>query len=135
MSVQTATNVGCFWTLFPDGPAQKAGIRPGQILNQVDGVPTMPPDLPSFKTGQEYKLLINEVADRNPREIAVSIPFKKGTKQRPPIVEPKAITVEILPSKIGVLRIPYFSGAAGMRFGSELASTVSGLQEFRASTV
>ncbi len=117
-----------FLDVFAEGPAQKAGIRPGQILHQVDGAPTVPPDLPSFKTGEDHKLLIDDIAGSNSREITLSVPFKKGTKQRPPIVEPKAITVEVLPSKIGVLRIPYFSGAAGMRFGSELASAVASLR-------
>lgn len=117
-----------FLDIFPGGPAQKVGIRPGQILDQVDDAPTLPPDLPSFKTGQDHKLLIEDIGGRNRREITLSVPFKKGTKQRPPIVEPKAITVEVLPSRIGVLRIPYFSGSAGMRFGAELASAVAGLR-------
>jgi carboxyl-terminal processing protease len=118
-----------FLDVFPEGPAQKAGIRPGQILDAVDGAPAIPPNLPSLKTGQDYKLVISDLAGGDSREIALSVPFQKGTKQRPPIVEPKAVTLEILSSRIGVLRIPYFSGAAGLRFGASLASAVSDLRK------
>ena len=35
---------------------------------------------------------------------------------------------EFIPPIVGLLRIPYFSGAAGMRFGTDLAAAVSGLK-------
>jgi carboxyl-terminal processing protease len=116
-----------FLDVFPEGPAQRAGIRPGQILNAVDGAPVSPPNLPSLRTGQEYKLVTGDLAGRNSREITVSVPFKKGTKQRPPIVAPKPVTLEVLSSRIGVLRVPYFSGAVGLSFGATLGSAVADL--------
>src|SRR5581483_3765465 len=57
----------------------------------------------------------------------VSVPYRKGTKQRPPIVEPQAVTWSVVDGKIGQLRIPYFSGSAGMRFGTELGAAIAGL--------
>ena len=46
----------------------------------------------------------------------IAVPKRKGTKQRPPIVEPKSpIPAKIRPG-IGLLKIVYFPGAFGMAF-------------------
>ena len=56
----------------------------------------------------------------NSREIAVSVPFRKGTKDRPPIVEPKSpIHMSRFP-KTGLLKIPYFPGPTGISFANAL---------------
>jgi len=114
-----------FLDVFPEGPADKAGIRPGEILREIDGVPTQPPTLPVLKTGEKYTLALSSPSAR--RDVTVEVPFRKGTKERPPIVEPKAVTHRVLPGNIGLLRIPYFSGSAGMRFGAALSTAVAEL--------
>lgn len=117
-----------FLDVFPEGPAEKAGISPGQTLLSIDAAPALPPELPALKTGQTYRLLISGEEDNgHAREVSLPVPFRKGTKQRPPIVEPTAVTHRVIQGKIGLLRIPYFSGAAGMRFGSALARAVADL--------
>jgi C-terminal processing protease CtpA/Prc len=116
-----------FLDVFPEGPADKAGIRPGEILDAIDDTPSKPPAMPTLRTGNTYKLTLNG-ASGQPRHVTVTVPFRKGTKQRPPIVEPKAVTHELLPDKTGLLRIPYFSGAAGIRFGTELSQAMRDLE-------
>jgi carboxyl-terminal processing protease len=117
-----------FLDVFPEGPADKAGIRPGDFLVSVDGVDFSSPTYPPFTTGQTHQLVIGDIENTRPRTVSISIPFRKGTKQRPPIVEPKAVTARILEPGIGLLRVPYFSGAAGIRFGKELKSAVDDLK-------
>ncbi|MCU1325431.1 MAG: Carboxyl-terminal protease [Bryobacterales bacterium] len=116
-----------FLDVFPEGPADKAGIRPGEILQAIDDTPSKPPDMPTLSTGNTYNVSLIGT-NGQPRHVTVTVPFRKGTKQRPPIVEPKAVTHELIPQKVGLLRIPYFSGAAGMRFGTELSRAIRDLE-------
>lgn len=117
-----------FLDVFPEGPADKAGIHPGEILVSVDGVDFNPPAYPPFTTGQTHQLVIRNIENTQPHSVSISIPFRKGTKQRPPIVEPKAVTARMVEPGVGLLRVPYFSGAAGIRFGKELKSAIDGLK-------
>lgn len=117
-----------FLDVFPEGPADKAGIRPGDFLVSVDGVSYSPPTYPPFTTGRSHELVIGDIENKQPRTVSISIPFRKGTKQRPPIVEPKAVTAQMLKCGVGLLRVPYFSGAAGIRFGNELKSAIDSLK-------
>jgi C-terminal processing protease CtpA/Prc len=117
-----------FLDVFPEGPADKAGIRPGEFLVSVDGVDFSPSAYPPFTTGQTHQLVIGDIENTRARTVSISIPFRKGTKQRPPIVEPKVVTARMLERGIGLLRVPYFSGAAGIRFGKDLRAAIDGLK-------
>ena len=117
-----------FVDVFPEGPAERAGVRPGDVLMKVNGKEPSVDWPPQFKMGATHQLTVGDNQGANIRTFSAVVPLRKGTKQRPPILEPKAVTAEFLPPDIGVLRIPYFSGAAGMRFGAELVKAVSGLK-------
>jgi C-terminal processing protease CtpA/Prc len=116
-----------FLDVFPEGPADRAGIRPGQQLISINGLAAVPPELPALETGQTYRLLLSENGHGTPREVFLPVPFRKGTKQRPPILEPTAVTHSVLSGNVGLLRIPYFSGAVGMRFGAALRAAIADL--------
>jgi len=79
-----------FLDVFEDGPAHVAGIRPGDILNAVDGTACLPPSTPYFAAGHAHTLLVGKPGNGSQREIVIEVPKRKGTKQRPPIVEPKS---------------------------------------------
>ncbi len=69
-----------FLDVFPEGPADKAGIRPGDFLVSVDGVNFSPPTYPPFTTGQTHQLVIGDIENTRPRTVSISIPVRKGTK-------------------------------------------------------
>ena len=73
-----------FLDVFEDGPAHLAGIKPGEMLVAVDGTSYAPPTMPPFRIGETHKIAISSALGENSREITVSIPFRKGTKDRPP---------------------------------------------------
>ena len=117
-----------FLDVFEDGPAHIAGIRPGDLLLGVDGTPYVPPLVPRFKIGYTHRLSISNVRGENRRDVAVEVPFRKGTKARPPIVAPKSLVHAIIASNGGLLRILYFPGAFGMRFARALDAAVRDLK-------
>ena len=50
----------------------------------------------------------------------IHVPKRKGTKQRPPLVEPRSPIYSRLGQDIGLLKIAYFPGAMGMQFANTL---------------
>jgi C-terminal processing protease CtpA/Prc len=119
-----------FLDIFPEGVAELANIKSGELLCELNGVPVSPPEVPSFETGRGHKLHIAASDGSAVRDIAVVVPFRKGTKSRPPIVEPRAVTSEFIAPDIGILRIPYFSGALGLKFGQDLGKAIDELKAF-----
>ena len=47
---------------------------------------------------------------------------RKGTKTRPPIVEPKSLSHTMVSPGIGLLRVTYFPGEMGIGFADRLGS-------------
>ena len=109
-----------FLDVFEGGPAHLAGIKSGDTLVAVDGTPYEPPAMPLFRIGETYNIAIASALGENLREITISVPFRKGTKDRPPIVEPKSPIYAVAAPKTGILRVAYFPGPTGISFANEL---------------
>jgi C-terminal processing protease CtpA/Prc len=132
-SVRELQRNGCqkwmFLDVFEDGPAHVAGIKPGDILDAVDGKPCLPPAAPYFAIGTTHSLLVAKPGTDGPKEIVIDVPKRKGTKQRPPIVEPKSPFHAKIGQSIGLLKIAYFPGAMGMGFANALDQAVHDLRQ------
>jgi C-terminal processing protease CtpA/Prc len=118
-----------FLDAFEGGPAHLAGIKPGDMLLAVDGTEYLPPSMPPFDVGETYRLKIADTRGKDAREVAVEVPKRKGTRARPPIVEPKSLSHAMVAPTIGLLRIVYFAGATGLRFAKELDAAVTDLKQ------
>jgi C-terminal processing protease CtpA/Prc len=116
-----------FLDVFDGGPADVAGIKPGDILDAVDGTACLPPATPYFAIGHTHTLLVTESGSDTAKEVVIAVPNRKGTKQRPPIVEPKALVHAKIGPGIGLLKIVYFPGAFGMDFAKTLDRAVHDL--------
>jgi carboxyl-terminal processing protease len=117
-----------FLDVFEGGPAHTAGIKPGDMLVAVDGAEYLPPSMPPFDVGRTYSLRIADARGENTRHVAVEVPKRKGTRARPPIVEPKSLSHAVLPHNVGVLKIVYFPGPMGLGFAKELDKAITDLK-------
>lgn len=115
-----------FVDVFEDGPAYNAGVGPGDLLLASDGAEPASGNLPTFGIGRTHKLIVAK--EQQTVEAAVEVPFRKGSKQRPPLVEPFSIRHRMLAPGIGLLRVLYFPGAIGIRFSDQLRACIADLQ-------
>lgn len=120
-----------FLDVFEEGPAHQAGIRQGEVLEAVDGTSCIPPAVPVLRLGQTYNFVISAIRGRSPRTVVVTVPFRKGTKERPPIIEPKSPIHRMVGPGIGLLKIPYFPDPTGLSFAKALDSAIHDLKSQR----
>lgn len=118
-----------FLDVFESGPADVAGIKPGYILETVDGKCYAPPTTPYFGIGQTHNLRVRNMRDGSSKEIGIAVPMRKGTKQRPPIVEPRSPVHAMSAPGVGLLKVPYFPGSAGMGFANDLDRAIDDLKK------
>jgi C-terminal processing protease CtpA/Prc len=115
-----------FVDVFEDGPAYVAGIQPGDLLLAVDGVEPMPGSFPVFGIGRTHNVVLSK--EQQTVDVVVEVPFRKGSKQRPPLVEPVSIRHRVIAPGIGMLKVLYFPGAIGIGFSNQLRAAIADLK-------
>jgi C-terminal processing protease CtpA/Prc len=117
-----------FLDVFEDGPADMAGIKPGEMLVAVDDTAYVPPSMPPFKLGGTHTLRVSNVRGENPRDIVINVPSKRAAR-RLPIVESKGLAHATVGPNVGLVKTTYFRGEMGMRFSRELDATIKALKD------
>jgi C-terminal processing protease CtpA/Prc len=118
-----------FLDVFEGGPAHVAGVKPGDMLVAVNGSEYLPPTMPPFNVGEMYDLKIADAGGQNTRQVAVEVPKRKGTRTRPPIIEPKPLYHAMVAPGIALLRVTYFPGELGIGFANALDPVMKSLKQ------
>jgi carboxyl-terminal processing protease len=126
-SVPNGAGRWMFLDVFERSPAALAGIRPGYFLISVDGEMSAPPSLPIFRFGQSHQVAVAVPHQKKTEELIVRIPQPSSQRGRPPLVEPKSVGHFML-ENVGILKIPYFSGAFGLSFSRLLDAAMASLK-------
>lgn len=115
-----------FLDVIEDGPAFRAGIRPGELLLSADSKAIIPPAQPTFRIGAVHQLEIGALAGGS-REVSLTVP-NRAAKDRPPMIEPRSLSHHMIDSDIGYVRVATFPGSVGQSFARALDRTIQDLK-------
>ncbi len=125
------TSRGSRW-IFQDvhdgGAAALAGIKPGDVLLNVNNKEIIPPEHPVFPMGVESKLTVVGNDDRE-RSLTVDVSKPKGRKLQ--FIEPTLVQSKHIGEEIGYLKVAMFPGTIGVEVANEISAAVEGLGEIR----
>ncbi|WP_031498098.1 S41 family peptidase [Bryobacter aggregatus] len=101
-----------FQDVHPGGLAGNAGIEPGDVLLQLDGIEIVQPVAPTFALATDHKLTIRK-RNGNISSVNVSVPPSQS-KKRPLIVPDQVVTSRKLDATTGYIRVSMFPGVLGI---------------------
>lgn len=105
------------------GPADAAGLHPGDILKSVNGRPILPPEQPTFAMGTDWSLEIQRGTQHSTLRVAVPMPRSR----RQPYCEPDAVSASTLDGNVGYLKVSIFPGLLGLGVAREIDTAVAEL--------
>ncbi|MCU1323519.1 MAG: hypothetical protein JWM43_3168 [Acidobacteriaceae bacterium] len=122
-----------FQDVHADGPADRVGIRAGDILLEVDHVPFRPPGHPVFRMPSTAVVLIRDSSGRNVLK-CVNIPGPRSSilipkrKIPPAFAQPRSVVCRQMAKDIGYIRFSTFRGAIGIDVANETDLALGELQ-------
>jgi len=128
-SVSTAAGPRwAFQDVLPGGPADHAGIKPGDILLTIDKTPVAPPKVPEFRMNSSAALALSH---RNGVDQERTVTLTTASPKYPdcPYSEPKNLTVTVLENGVGLLRVAIFPGIIGVDFAHEIDNAMAKLKD------
>ena len=108
-----------------EGPAQLAGIEPGDLLLSIDGEPANPSKPPQFRVGSSVCLGIAKGNGQN-AEVKFEIP---NPKSRQPFTLPKPVVHRTLRDGVGYLKVNIFPGLVGIDVARDIDRAITSLQD------
>lgn len=117
-----------FLDVHEGGPAQAAGIEPGDLLMALNGHEIRPPVQPMFRMGEAIKI---EVRKRDGSLFPGTLPIPSPKSKQRPMSIPRAISFSKLPDGIGLLKATMFPGAVGIDVARDITIAMT---ELRACT-
>ncbi len=122
------TGLGIRWIfqdVHPGGPADKAGIEPGDILIKIGDHEIVPPEQPVFRMNSEVIATVLK-GNQSSKEVQFDIPSPKFLK--PPIGEPDIVNHRLLGDGIGYIKITMFPGIVGIDVANDIDKAVAELK-------
>jgi len=123
---RNATDGGAHWVasdVHGGGPAELAGLKPGDVLVSVNDRPILPPEQPMFAMGAEFALAIRRADEQH--TLRVVVPLPRSRKQ--PYCEPRAVESSQLDQNTGYLKVSILPGLLGLDVAREIDSAVAEL--------
>ena len=92
------------------GPANAAGLQPGDVIQTIDG--SCPPagEPPMFAMGTDVSLAV----DRGSEQVVVRMKIPAPRSRKQPAADLKAVTWSILDGNVGYMKVPILPGILGL---------------------
>lgn len=107
-----------FQDVLPRGLADRAQIRPADLLLSIQNQPIAPPTQPSFPMQKSIDIIIRRPATG--REMPLTLSTQTPKFKDNPYTEPQSIAASVIDSSIGYLKISLFPGRLGIDFARHL---------------
>jgi carboxyl-terminal processing protease len=116
-------NLWVFQDVAPGGPADRAGIKPGDTLLRIGADEIVPPSKPAFAMGTETPVVIRPGDGPQAKTITISTP--KAKHRDNPAAEPRAV-VASFQDGVGMLKVSLFPGKLGIDFARDVTNAIEG---------
>ena len=100
-----------FQDVHEGGPAYEAGLRPGDILLQINSRELKPPEPPIFPVGTDSQITFR---NRKGEEVSLTLHVPSPRSKNRPVIVPKSVLCSRLPDGIGWVKVTMFPGAVGI---------------------
>jgi carboxyl-terminal processing protease len=110
-----------FQDVHAEGPAQLAGIQPGDILLRLGDREIVPPESPWFAMGSANSITVAK-PDGSTATFTLSVPMPKSLK--PPVVVPRTVSFRRLEEGVGLIKVTMFPGIVGIDVAREMTEAV-----------
>lgn len=124
------TSDGSRW-MFADvqeeGPADRAGIQPGELLLSIDGEELETAKPPQFRVGGNLSLGIRQL-DGHEAQIEIEVPKPNSGKR--PFSLPMPVVHRKLDDGIGYLKVNIFPGLVGIDVSRDIDRAVKSFQDY-----
>ena len=109
-----------FQDVQPGGVAERAGIKPADVLLSINGRPIQPSEQPLFEMNDNTPLVISRNGDQQELRLTLETPAPKYRDN--PYAEPESLIAKMLPDSVGHLKVALFPGKIGIDFANRLDS-------------
>lgn len=107
------------------GPAHCAGLRPLDLLVEINGSVIPVADSPAFPMGALARVKVL----RNSREVTLDIDVPVPRSRKQPYAEPKAVSFSTLNHSIGYLKVSILPGLLGLDVAREIDAGVAAVAD------
>lgn len=115
-----------FQDVHDGSPPALAGIRPGDLLLDIDGQPIFPPEKPAFRMGGFCQIGVEKLSGEQVR-VPLGVPLPKSKWH--PINRPRLVSWSKPARGIGYLKAAGFPGQVGMDVAREIDRAISELHD------
>jgi carboxyl-terminal processing protease len=115
-----------FQDVHEGSPPHLAGIHPGDLLLEIEGLPVVPPEPPAFRMGGFCDVSIENLRGER-LTVTLGVPLPKSKWH--PIVRPRLVSSSRPESGIGSLKASGFPGQVGIDVAKEIDHAISELRD------